>query len=276
MCHASLRVHARKRCAKSPYISPYVRIVPRARSLPRPTLSGGEPLLHPRIVHFVRLAISVSTHPVLLQTNATRLAQNDLACTLAEAGLEEAFVSLHGATAEVSDAITDAPGTFEKTLLGLDALREAGIRTQINFVVCQANLHELKAWVTLVAERWPVAFANISFVAPSTDVVPREHALVPRYAEVVPVLAEAIALANSYGIEIGGFESMCGIPLCLVPNSLARFAELAIVPPGFDAGEFIKTNACAQCSLSSRCFGIRRGYVALHGEHELKPVLTPR
>ena len=239
------------------------------------TLSGGEPLLHPRIVHFVRLAKSVSTHPVLLQTNATRLAQNDLACTLAEAGLEEAFVSLHGATAEVFDAITDAPGTFEKTLLGLDALREAGIRTQINFVVCQANLHELKAWVTLVAERWPVAFANISFVAPSTDVVPREHALVPRYAEVVPVLAEALALANSYGIEIGGFESMCGIPLCLVPNSLARFAELAIVPPGFDAGEFIKTNACAQCSLSSRCFGIRRGYVALHGEHELKPVLTP-
>ena len=244
------------------------------------TLSGGEPLLHPRIVHFVRLAKSVSTHPVLLQTNAIRLAQNDLAQQLFEAGLEEAFVSLHGATAEVSDAVTDAQGTFEKTVLGLDALIDAGIRTQINFVLCQANLSELKAWVTLLADRWPAAFANISFVAPSTDVVPREHALVPRYEEVLPILAEALELAARRGIQIGGFESMCGIPLCLVPSSLAQFAELPIVPPGFDAGEFIKTRACSECSLASRCFGIRRGYVALHGDGELRPVsqpsLTPR
>ena len=144
------------------------------------TLSGGEPLLHPRITDFVRLAKSVSTLPVLLQTNAIRLANSNLAQTLAEAGLDEAFVSLHGATAEVSDVVTHAPGTFEKTVLGLDALLEAGIRTQINFVICQANLHQLSAWVTLLADRWPTAFANISFVAPSTDVVPREHALVSR------------------------------------------------------------------------------------------------
>jgi MoaA/NifB/PqqE/SkfB family radical SAM enzyme len=238
------------------------------------TLSGGEPLLHPRITDFVRLAKSVSTLPVLLQTNAIRLANSELAQTLAEAGLDEAFVSLHGATAEVSDVVTHAPGTFEKTVLGLDALMQAGIRTQINFVICQANLHQLSAWVTLLADRWPKAFANISFVAPSTDVVPREHALVPRYEEALPALAEAVALAESRGLEIGGFESMCGIPLCLVPQSLSRFFELSDVPPGFDAGEFIKTSACGRCSLASRCFGIRRGYVALHGESELRPVLT--
>lgn len=238
------------------------------------TLSGGEPLLHPRIVHFVRLAKSVSTLPILLQTNATRLAEGDLARTLVEAGLEEAFVSLHGATAEVSDTITEAPGTFDKTVLGIDALIRAGVRTQINFVLCRTNVHELRSWVLLVASRWPTAFANISFVAPSTDVVPREHALVPRYEEVLPALAEAVALAHSRGLELGGFESMCGIPLCLVPHSLSRFFELSEVPPGFDAGEFIKTSACGRCSLASRCFGIRRGYVALHGESELRPVLT--
>lgn len=239
------------------------------------TLSGGEPLLHPRILDFVRLAKSVSTLPVLLQTNAIRLADNTLALSLKDAGLDEAFVSLHGATDEVSDRVTDAPGTFAKTVLGLDALMHAGIRTQINFVICQANLHELRAWVALLADRWPRAFANISFVAPSTDVVPREHALVPRYEEVLPALAEAVALAEARGLEIGGFESMCGIPLCLVPQSLSRFFELSDVPLGFDAGEFIKTSACGRCSLASRCFGIRRGYVALHGESELRPIEAP-
>ncbi|UJR84367.1 radical SAM protein [Sandaracinus amylolyticus] len=236
------------------------------------TLSGGEPTLHPELVRYVRLAKSLSKLPVLLQTNAIRLADPALARALREAGLDEAFVSLHGATAAVCDRVTQAPGTFDKTVRGLDQLVAVGVKVQINFVICQANLHELPAWVALIADRWPRAFANVSFVAPSTDVVPREHALVPRYAEAMPVLAEAVALAQARGVEIGGFESMCGVPLCLVPRSLDRYFELSEVPPGFDAGEFVKTDACARCALASRCFGIRRGYVELHGEHELRPV----
>jgi MoaA/NifB/PqqE/SkfB family radical SAM enzyme len=57
---------------------------------------------------------------------------------------------LHGTTAAVSDAITEAPGTFEQTLGGLDALVKAGVSVQTNFVICHANMHELEAWVALV------------------------------------------------------------------------------------------------------------------------------
>lgn len=236
------------------------------------SLSGGEPTLHPRLRDFVRLAREVSKLPIVLQTNAVRLAEGTLAAELRAAGVDQAFVSLHGATAAVSDAVTEAPGTFEKTLLGLDALVRAGIDVQINFVICQANLHELPAWTRLVASRWPKAFANVSFVAPSTDVVPRDASMVPRYADVVPLLTEAVAIAEAAGLTIGGFESMCGIPLCLVPRSLDRYFDLGTVPPGFDAGEFVKTDVCQRCSLASRCFGIRRGYRELYGESELRPV----
>ncbi len=237
------------------------------------TLSGGEPTLHPRLPALVRLAKSVTRLPVQLQTNAIRLDDAARVAALVEAGLDEAFVSLHGASAAVADAVTHAPGTYARTVVGLDHLHAAGIVLQINFVICQANLHELPDWVALLAARWPRAFANISFVAPSTDVVPREHALVPRYAEVLPRLAEALALAARLGLEIGGFESMCGIPLCLVPNSAGRFAALPELLPGFDAGEFVKPAACSRCSLASRCHGVRRGYVELHGDAELRPVL---
>lgn len=237
------------------------------------TLSGGEPTLHPRLPELVRLAKSVTRLPVQLQTNAIRLDDAARVAALVEAGLDEAFVSLHGASAAVADAVTHAPGTYARTVVGLDHLHAADIVLQINFVICQANLHELPDWVALLAARWPRAFANISFVAPSTDVVPREHALVPRYAEVMPRLAEALALAARLGLEIGGFESMCGIPLCLVPNRASRFAALPELLPGFDAGEFVKPAACSRCSLASRCHGIRRGYVELHGDAELRPVL---
>jgi len=235
-------------------------------------LSGGEPTLHPRLPELLRLAKSVSRRPVQLQTNAIRLADAARVAELVAAGLDEAFVSLHGASAAVSDAVTHAPGTFARTVLGLDHLHAAGVVLQINFVICQANLHELPDWVALLAARWPRAFANISFVAPSTDVVPRERALVPRYTEVLPRLAEALALAARHGLEIGGFESMCGVPLCLVPRSLERFAALPELPPGIDAGEFVRAAACSRCALASRCHGVRRGYVELHGDAELRPV----
>jgi hypothetical protein len=65
---------------------------------------------------------------------------------------------------------------------------------------------------------------------------------------------------------------MCGIPLCLVPDDLASYFELAEIPEGFDRGELTKTEECAGCALSSRCFGIRRGYAALHGTSELSRV----
>ncbi|MDQ3033762.1 MAG: radical SAM protein, partial [Myxococcota bacterium] len=236
------------------------------------TLSGGEPTLHPGLAGFVRLARSLTKLPILLQTNAIRLADRELVRTLVDAGLDEVFVSLHGATAAVSDAVTHAPGTFDKTVRGLDELVAAGLRVQINFVICQANAHELSAWVALLADRWPTAFANVSFVAPSTDVVPREHALIPRYGDVLPALADAVALAESRGIEIGGFESMCGIPLCLVPRSLDRYFALSTIEPGFDAGEFMRAEACSRCALSSRCYGVRRGYVELHGDGEMRAV----
>ena len=139
-------------------------------------------------------------------------------------------------------------------------------------MICQANIHELPAWVELLAARWPNAHGNVSFVAPSTDLVPRTHALIPRYAEVLPFLAEAVALAAERGVDVGGFESMCGVPLCLVRRTLDLCFALSKIPPGLDAGEFVKPSPCADCTLASRCYGLRRGHEKLHGHAELRPV----
>jgi MoaA/NifB/PqqE/SkfB family radical SAM enzyme len=237
------------------------------------TLSGGEPTLHPRLVEFVRLARELGGRPVQLQTNAVRLDEPALALALYEAGVGEAFVSLHGSTAEISDAVTSAPGTFARTVVGLDHLHALeGLSLILNFVVCETNLGDLPAFVRLVGARWPRAYLNVSFVASSTDVVPRERDLVPRYSEVLPFLSDALREAERLGLRVGGFESMCGIPLCLVPSGVEGFFRAEALPPGFDGGEFVKASACERCALSARCFGVRRGYAELHGTEELRPV----
>ena len=186
-----------------------------------------------------------------------------------DAGLDEAFVSLHGATAAVSDAVTEAPGTFPRTLAGIDHLHASRIRVVLNYVICERNRHELVDHVRAVAARWPGATVNISFVGPSTDLVPRDRSLIPRYTDALPSIAAAVAEARRLGVHIIGFESMCGLPLCLVPGGVRELA-LTEIPEGFDKGEFLKTDECARCSLASRCYGLRRGYAEIHGTSELR------
>ncbi len=237
----------------------------------RITLSGGEPTLDPRLPDWVRLAKSLSRRDVVLQTNAIRLDDPALVRALRDAGLDEVFVSLHGATAEVSDAVTEAPGTWARTVRGIDNLHATPIRLLLNYVVCEKNRHQLVDHVRMVHARWPRARLNLSFVAPSSDLVPRDRGLVPRYSDALPAIAAAVAEARRLGVTVGGFESMCGLPLCLVPEGFGELVT-AEIPQGFDGGEFVKADACTRCSLATRCWGVRRGYAETHGTTELRAV----
>jgi MoaA/NifB/PqqE/SkfB family radical SAM enzyme len=236
-------------------------------------LSGGEPTLNPRLAEYVRYAKEAGVAEVELQTNATRMANDDLAATLAEAGVDRAFVSLHGIDAETSDQVTEAPGTFVKTVAGVDALARTAIALRLNFVLCQLNYRQFPAFVRMVAERWPQADVNVSFVAPSTDLVPRTQSLIPRYEDVLPHVAEGMRVGEAKGVTVDGFESMCGIPLCLVPGDLQRFIPFSDAVHGASAEEFVKPAGCASCVLQTRCFGLRRGYAELYGTEALQPVL---
>lgn len=235
-------------------------------------LSGGEPTLNPRLADYVRLGKREGARHIELQTNAIRLSDPALARELAAAGVDEALVSMHGPSAEISDAVTAAPGTFEKTARGVDELIASDIRVRLNFVFCEVNRAHFPAFVELVARRWPGATITFSFVGSHTDVVPRSAALIPRYSDILPALVAGLAAAHAAGVTITGFESKCGMPLCLVPGGHTLYFELPEISPGADGGEFIKPDACGGCALTARCWGLRRGYVELHGVHELRPV----
>jgi molybdenum cofactor biosynthesis enzyme MoaA len=235
-------------------------------------LSGGEPTLNPRLPEYVRLAKTQGVRTVELQTNGTRLGDARLTQTLVEAGIDQAMVSLHGVTAEVSDAVTGAPGTFAATLRGIDELSRTPVRVRLNFVFCQANHHQFPDFVSFVAARWPRAAIVFSFVGSHTDVVPRSVDLIPRFSDIMPSLLQGLARAAASGTEISGFDSMCGLPLCLVPESArADFSSLE-VGPGDGGGEFLKSDACQHCREQSRCYGVRRGYAELYGTSELQPL----
>jgi pyruvate-formate lyase-activating enzyme len=236
-------------------------------------LSGGEPTLNPRVCEYVRMGKSEGAVAVELQTNAVRLADESLTQALEDAGLDVAFVSLHGARAEISDGITRAPGTFEKTLRGIDALCRTKVHVRLNFVFCEPNRRDFPDFVRLVASRWPKAEINVSIASAFTDLVPRTPELIPRYVDVLPSLEEGLAIAEEAKVNVIGFESMCGMPLCLAPVDKRAQLSLAEIPTGHDGGEFVRTEACERCDLSTRCFGLRRSYAELHGTSEPRPIV---
>jgi molybdenum cofactor biosynthesis enzyme MoaA len=239
------------------------------------TLSGGEPTLNAKLVDYVRLGKQLGVREVELQTNAIRLADPALTASLAEAGVDVVFVSLHGSTAEISDGITEAPGTFARTILGLDQLVKTRMALGLNFVFCEDNYADFPAYVSLVAARWPRAKITVSFVAASTDLVPRDRTLIPRYSDIMPDLAAGLRIALREGVAIAGFEGMCGVPLCLVPQDVSSYFSLAEIPPGTERGAFTKPDPCLSCSLERRCFGLRKSYVELHGASEVRPLREP-
>src|SRR2546423_6272317 len=94
------------------------------------------------------------------------------------------------------------------------------IGVRLNFVTCERNRRKLARQVEFVAARWPKASIVVSFVGPSTELVPRDRDLIPRYQDVLPELSAGVRRARELGVKLHGFESMCGVPLCLVPDDL--------------------------------------------------------
>lgn len=236
-------------------------------------LSGGEPTLNPRLCEYLRHARRAGVASIELQTNAIRFADPVLAREVVEAGVDTAFVSLHGSRAEVCDAVTGAPGTWAKTVAGLDQLAELGVRTRLNFVMCGTNATDFPATVELVASRWPAFDLTFSFVSPSTDLVPRTRELIPRYSEVLEPMLAGLRRARELSVRVSGFESMCSIPLCLKPDGLDGYEQLGRIDGPSE--DFVKPPVCEGCSQRTRCWGLRRGYLSLYGSSELRPLPSP-
>jgi cyclic pyranopterin phosphate synthase len=89
----------------------------------RVRITGGEPLLHPRVTELVAFVASLGVDDLALTTNATRLAR--LARPLREAGLKRLTVSLDSLVPERFWRITRG-GRLDQVLAGIEAARAVG------------------------------------------------------------------------------------------------------------------------------------------------------
>lgn len=238
-------------------------------------LSGGEPTLDPALERYVRHARALGYGQVTLETNAILCARDGRAEALRDAGLTAAFVSLHAARAEVSDAITRAPGTHARTVRGVKALLSSGVPVKLNAVMTQEGLAELSALPDFVAAEfgaWRERLLGLMFSYPTQPWDPKLQRLIsPDPTLLRAELRRAIDRALALGLAPHGLDGPCGPQLCAF-GADPRVASLRPIPEPVDFRR--KLPACDACAVRHACFGVRDADVALYGDACVAPVVS--
>ncbi|MEW6202726.1 MAG: radical SAM protein [bacterium] len=236
------------------------------------SFTGGEPTLNGQLAEYVRLAKECGIRKVTLETNAVRLADVALCQQLGGAGLDAASVSLHAHTAEMSDKITSAHGTFEKTLRGVFNLIDCNIPVALAFVINTMNYRIIPEFVEFVdaqLKNLPIVFF---FVAPLCVPLLNKKIL-PRFSDIKESLKKGINICIERNITFSGVAGICGIPPCILDGDMRYYPDLhKVAAQGGGEFDFMKTPECADCSFDKYCYGIRRGYVETYGIDEIHPI----
>jgi MoaA/NifB/PqqE/SkfB family radical SAM enzyme len=202
-----------------------------------------------------------------------QLAKPGAATRLAAAGLTDAFVSLHSGDAAVSDAITRAPGTHARTVMGVRALLEAGVPVILNAVMTAEGLDHLGRLPDFVHEafgRHPLLRSLM--ISYPTD--PFDPALAPTIApdpaRLRAALREAIDRSFALGLRVRGLDGPCGPPLCAF-DADPRITERKPVPGPLEFRFHLP--ACDGCVVKAACFGVRRADAERFGDACVTPIV---
>jgi pyruvate-formate lyase-activating enzyme len=185
----------------------------------RIVLSGGEVTLSKELADYARAARSLpSAEHVRIQTNATRLTEAGEVRRLIDAGIDEFFVSVHGGSAQVCDAITQKEGSFAEIVRGLETIVACGGTLITNTALVRANYETLGDIVDLVTPLRP-AWMELWNYWPRVDDRAGEF-LVP-----LDRLRPHVVRAMEACLARGTTPVLKWFPRCLLPAALVPYHD---------------------------------------------------
>jgi len=244
-------------------------------------LTGGEPTLYKRLPSLIVAARELGYAPIQIQTNGRLLAYPEVLKRLREVGADEFSPSLHGSTAEIHDALTRAPGSFEQSVRGIANVAQLGIPLVTNSVVTRQNTHDLPALVELLCSLG-VRQGQLAFVHPVGTAEELFDEVVPRLSDVVEPLRRAREVALRHGMKLvteavpycflRGMEDLAvedAIPMTTVVDLDGEVLEYSDwrVQEGKAHGP-----PCVTCAARTECEGPWREYPAAFGWDEFVPI----
>ena len=237
--------------------------------------TGSEVTLRPDLPDWARQARAHGFEHVRIQTHGMRLANRNYCRELIDAGIDEYFVSVTAADAVTHDAITEIPGSFKKTMAGLENLEDFdGVTTLTNTVITQRSYRQLADIVERLGHLRRLARMDFWNFWPMSERDDKD--LIASHVDVLPYLRAAIARARQLGraVEVKNF------PECLLAedgDALNNDQPKLIIDPAFWP-EFMRNgfNQCVHRDVcgAERCLGLNTAYIRKFGWHadELVPL----
>jgi 12,18-didecarboxysiroheme deacetylase len=112
--------------------------------------SGGEPLVHPRLVEYAQYAVSKGMRAVI-STNGT-LITKEKAQILKDIGLSYVGISLDGLE-PTHDMFRGVPGSFKRAMAAIEHCQAAGIKVGLRFTINKRNVQDIPGIFDLLEEK---------------------------------------------------------------------------------------------------------------------------
>lgn len=248
----------------------------------RLTFSGGSPLRHPQFVDLALECRRRGFKRLALETDAASLARRGVATLLDRLRFRELFVFMGGLHEAVQDAVLAEPGTLRAGLEGLKRMLahadKDGLRVYLVAPLLRSNVDDLGQLLD-----WAIDLGGLQgflLALPEIGRVPvdRRGVLLP-YSTQAEIVARLFRRCQGKNVEYG-FTSKRGILPCATDGSLEHFATVFYdrsqyfkhAPNGDRGEEFVRVDACGECSLTNSCRGVEKPYVDQFGAAEFKSV----
>lgn len=213
---------------------------------------------------------------ISIATNGVRLADEAFAASLAEAGVDELFFSLHGPTAAIHDRVTRVEGSFDAAVAGIRqarALRAAGRtpwRLAVNSVLSRGSLPHLESLLCFVEELGveAVCFSSLLPLGRGREAFDTE--IIP-YTELLAVLGDVGRRFATAAGTVALRVFLLHVPFCAAPqNETSPFSLLLTATPG-EFGSLVSAASrarCTGCRLDAYCEGVFDAYAERFGFDE--------
>ncbi len=276
--------------ARSVPIEPILAALEEARAAGATHLTflGGEPTLHKRFLEALGKAVALGFEHVVIFTNGVMFPHPGFIDSVTALGNFEWRISIQGATDEAHVATTERPDSFRRILHGLAELQRRGQLVTANMCVNERSYRSLPHYPELLAQ-YGVRQLHVDIVRPEST-GERDEAylrdIMPRYSDMAPYYSEMLAGFERWNPD---FDVNVGnLPYCILPEWASRIhhggqetvtksSDAAGLEDSMNKYEWqgsLRTHlpGCAECVFRSRCTGIFRVYLELHGGDEFRPV----
>ena len=128
-------------------------------------VTGGDPLMRPDLIDFIRYAAGRGLR-VALSPTATALATRERLQEARDAGVARVQISLDGSRPDIQDAFRGRDGSFQRTVEILETIGDLDVSLQVGTTVSRYNLDDLDRIADVVAHYSAVMW-NLFFLVPT-------------------------------------------------------------------------------------------------------------